>query len=246
MHRRSFIPSFFLNLQSGTLRATLMILLLVAANGAFAQVSGNATLVSDYRYRGVSLSQGKPEAQVDVGYDSSNGWYAGALASGVKLGYTDTEQFVAYAGYAGKFLSELNWEVGASDVHFAGKSEYNYVEEFAGLTSDHFNARIYLSPSYFDQETRTIYAELNAVYPFQDHFQLLAHIGLLHPLTGTVGSPSSSEVASRYDGRVGVNAKVADWNVQLAWVALQKRSTQFHYYDDRNPHAIVLSVSYSF
>jgi len=225
-------------------RAAGMLLFLVGLNTAHAQISGNATIVSDYRYRGVSLSQGKPEAQVDVDYDSSNGWYAGMLASGVKLGYTESEQYVAYAGYSGKFLSGLNWEAGASNVRFAGKPEYNYIEEFVGLTSDHFNGRIYFSPSYFDQETRSIYAELNAAYSLQDNFQLLAHIGLLHYLT--ISDESTSETASRYDGRIGVNTKVADWNIQLAWVALQRRSTQYPHYDDRNPHTVVLSVSYSF
>ncbi|HXA47901.1 MAG TPA: TorF family putative porin [Burkholderiaceae bacterium] len=227
-------------------RVAAVVLPLVAANIVNAQISGNATIVSDYRYRGVSLSQGRPVAQVDVGYDNPNGWYAGILASGVKLDYTETEQYVAYTGYAGKFLSGMNWEAGASDVRFVGESGYNYAEEFIGLTSDHFNGRVYFSPSYFDHDAHTVYAELNAAYPFQDHFQLLAHIGLLYTLRVDNGPPSPPDVPSRYDGRVGVNVKVVDWNVQLAWVALQKRSTQYPHYDDRNPHAIVLGVSYAF
>jgi len=225
-------------------RVAAALLLLVLANMAQAQISGNATIVSDYRYRGVSLSQGKPEAQVDIGYDSSNGWYSGILASGARLNYADTEQLVAYAGYAGRFLSELNWEVGASDVRFVDNSDYNYVEEFVGLSTDHFNARISFSPSYFDSQTRTIYAELNAVYPLQDHLQLLAHIGSLHYLV--ISDESSSMATSRYDGRIGVNAKFSDWNVQLAWVAIQKTSAYYPRYEDRNPRATVLSVSYSF
>jgi uncharacterized protein (TIGR02001 family) len=229
---------------SDIFRVAAVLLLLIAANIANAQISGSATIVSDYRYRGVSLSQGRPEAQVDVGYDSPSGWYAGILTSGVRVDDADTAQFVAYGGYAGKFLSGLNWEAGASGVRFMGESDYNYAEEFVGLTSDHFNARIYFSPSYFAEQTRTVYAELNAVSSLQDHFQLLAHIGLLHLLA--VSDESSSESASRYDGRIGANAKVADWNVQLALVALQKKSALYPQYEDRNPRALVLSISYSF
>jgi uncharacterized protein (TIGR02001 family) len=244
MHRRTFINQCFPTVRADLFRVAVALLFLIEASNVNAQISGNATIVSDYRYRGVSLSQGRSEAQVDVGYDSPNGWYTGMLASGVRLNYADTEQFVAYAGYAGKFLSGLNWEVGASDDRFDKAPGYDYVEEFVGLTSDHFNARIYFSPSYLDQETRSIYAELNAAYSLQEHFQLLAHVGLLHPFAATDGS--SSELASRYDGRIGIDAKVADWNAQLAWVALQKKSTPYPYYDDRNPHAVVLSISYSF
>jgi uncharacterized protein (TIGR02001 family) len=248
MHRKSFIKRGFSNVPGDMFRVVVMLLFLAATNTVNAQVSGSATLVSDYRYRGVSLSQGMPEAQVDIGYDSPSGWYAGMLGSGVRLNDirngVNTEQFVAYAGYAGKILSGLNWEVGASDERFIGNSAYDYLEEFVGLTSDHFNARIYFSPSYFDQDVRTVYAELNAAYSLQDHVQLLAHAGLLHPLEAANGFPSAS--ASRYDGRIGVNAPFDNWNFQLAWVTLQKKTTLYPHYDDRNPHAVVLSISYSF
>lgn len=244
MHRRTFINLCFPTARSDIFRVAAALLLLFAANTVNAQISDNATIVSDYRYRGVSLSHGRPEAQVDVGYDSPNGWYTGILASGVRLDSADTQQFVAYTGYAGTLLSGLNWDVGASDVRFVGKSKFNYVEEFVGLTSDHFNARIYFSPRYFDQEARTIYSELNAVYSLQDNFQLLAHVGLLHSLAVSDGAQLKS--ASRYDGRIGVNAKVADWNVQLAWVAIRKQSTPYPQYDDGNPRAVVLGISYSY
>lgn len=223
-------------------RVVLALLFIAATNTAHAQISGTASIVSDYRYRGASLSEGRPEAQVDLGYDSPSGWYAGMFASGVRINAADMGQFIGYAGYAGKISSGLTWEAGASDERYTGNSAYNYTEEFVGLTYDHFNARIYYSPNYIALGTRSIYTEVNAAYSLQDHVQLLAHVGYLHYMDAIDGWESTS----RYDGRIGVNAAYDDWNFQLAWVTLQRISTPYPSYDDRNPHAVVLSVSRSF
>jgi uncharacterized protein (TIGR02001 family) len=239
---RQFINGLFPTTSSDTWRVALVLLLLTTTQGARAQISGDATLVSDYRYRGVSLSQGNPEAQLNVGYDHPDGWYAGGLLSGVKLDDHSTEQVVAYAGYSGQLLPGLSWDSGISSTSFLQTSDYNYKEIFIGATSENYSARIYYSPAYFDLNTRTIYAEFNALYPIQDDLQLLAHAGLLHAITANDESPSSS----RFDYRIGMNAKIVNWNVQLAWVALQKKSTEYPQYEDLHPHTFLLSASYSF
>lgn len=240
MPQKQFISRKFPTLQSDTYGVALVLLLL--APTAHAQFSGDATIVSDYRYRGVSLSQGNPEAQVSVGYDHPEGWYAGGLLSGVKLYDLNTEQVVTYAGYAGQLLSGLSWEGGVSSSSFLRESDYNYTEIFIGATAENYSGRIYYSPSYFDQNARTVYAEFNAAYPLQDNLQILAHAGVLHLITSSDVSPSSS----RYDYRIGMNVKVADWNVQLAWITLQKKSTEYPQYEDLHPHTFLLSASYSF
>jgi uncharacterized protein (TIGR02001 family) len=242
MRPRQFINQQCSTSKSDSFRVALVLLLLTAAQLVHAQISGDATLVSDYRYRGVSLSQGGPEAQLSVGYDHPDGWYAGGLLSGAKLNDHDTQQLVGYAGYSGQLWSGLSWESGVSSTSFLQTSDYNYKEVFIGATSENYSARIYYSPSYFDLYTRSIYAEFNAVYLLQDKLQLLAHAGVLHSNTGNNESPSSS----RFDCRIGINAKFVDWDVQLAWVALQKKSTEYPQYEDRHPHIFLLSASYSF
>jgi uncharacterized protein (TIGR02001 family) len=227
-----------------SLRAAATLLFIASENAAIAQFSGNATLISDYRFRGVSLSQGNAEPQADLAYDSASGWYAGGLASGAKLESRQTEQFVTYGGYSRRISNGLSWESGASNSSFAQASAYSYGEAYVGLASENYSGRVYYSPSYYNLKARTIYAEVNAAYPLQDNVHLLGHFGVLHPVSGN--DLSSSQSASRYDARLGVSARFADWAGQLAWVALQKKSTDYPGYEDRNPHAIVFSVSYSF
>ena len=67
------------------LRGAVALWTLLCASEACAQVSGSVTLVSDYRYRGISLSDGRPTAQLSVAYDRPDGWYMGAFASRVRL-----------------------------------------------------------------------------------------------------------------------------------------------------------------
>ena len=52
-----------------------------AVTDVSARVSGSVAVVSDYLFRGVSLSEGRPAAQLNVNYDDASGWYAGGFAS---------------------------------------------------------------------------------------------------------------------------------------------------------------------
>lgn len=219
MPRKQFHNIGLCQLLCASLRAAAAWLCL--AGVASAQVNGNLTVVSEYRYRGIALSQGKPVAQIELNYDSPGGWYAGALASGAQFDSGQAEQLLAYGGYVRRLTAGLSWDAGVSRASFAGAPDYNYSEVFIGLTSETYSGRMYFSPSYFDQQLRTLYAEINATYLLSGNFYLLAHCGLLYPLTGR---DNFFQSASRYDGRLALSAKNGDWNTQLAWVWLQKKN----------------------
>src|SRR5574338_1631076 len=97
-------------------RIALALWSLSLAGGAWAQLSGSLGIVSDYRYRGVSLSDGKPAAQFGVAYDGAGGWYAGAFASTADFGRPARAdvQWLPYAGYADSLFPGLAWDVGLS------------------------------------------------------------------------------------------------------------------------------------
>lgn len=227
------------------LRCAAAILFALAGFDVRAQVSGSLSLVSDYRFRGVSLSDGHPELQLSLAYDSPVGWYAGAFASGMRWrdGGSET-QVVAYGGYARRLASGLSWEVGALDSVYLQAGQLNYAETFVGLSYDKVGGRIYFSPRYLGQDIRTAYAELNGTYQVRDWLHVLGHVGFLRPLS----RPDSyaAEIPSRYDVRIGASANLADWTVQLAWVATAKSTQNDPLYGDRVPRKIVLSTSYSF
>jgi uncharacterized protein (TIGR02001 family) len=185
---------------------------------AHAQVSGRVALLSDYRFRGVSLSNGNPAAQVAVAYDRADGWYAGALLSTIRLA-SDTPrelQLLAYTGYAHRLGDGLSWELGADYARFTGPDHYAYPEIYAGLASEHLAARIYYAHNYFRSGVPAVYAELNATYPFGEHLYLFAHTGMLRRNGRDAGGALGSR--DRYDIRAGIGYAWHAWNAQCAWV----------------------------
>jgi uncharacterized protein (TIGR02001 family) len=160
--------------------------LTLVATAASAQVSGSLSVVSDYRYRGVALTQGDPAGQLDVTYDDLSGWYGGGFFSNAKF-YPhgpDEAQVTGYAGYAHRLAREWSVDGGATYSDFTSDADYRYVELHAGVTSSTLSARLYYSPNYFGGSIHTVYAELNGSYRLGDQFKLIGHAGLLKAFSG--------------------------------------------------------------
>jgi uncharacterized protein (TIGR02001 family) len=192
---------------------------LLFAAAAHAQVSGSFSLVSDYRFRGVSLSDDKPAAQLNVAYDHPSGWYAGAFGSTVRLVNQSglNVQILSYFGYAQRVRNGLSWDAGAGYAAFSGSGDYNYPEVHLGIGSEHLSASFYHSWNYLGQGQRADYAELNGARPVLDRVHLLGHIGVLQRSGRSVATGASS--ARRVDIRAGIGVDVGKFAVQLTWVA---------------------------
>jgi len=219
-------------------------LALVASNVS-AQISGTASLVSNYRFCGVSLSENKPAAQVGFTYDDVQGWYAGAFASTAKFVTSSAVglQAVPFVGYAWR-ASGLTWDVGADYSAFTDAARrYNYPEVFLGAASENISARLYYSPRYFGQNSRTIYLEVNGTQSLVDRVRLLAHIGVLRS-NGENAYYGSRDVI--VDGRVGVGIDFDQFNVQASWVGINSPTSAYVITGVRNRNGPVLTVSRSF
>jgi uncharacterized protein (TIGR02001 family) len=98
-------------------------------SGAF-DISATATIVSDYRYRGLSLSDRDPAAQgsIDV---TLGGFYAGVWVSSIAR-FADTNvEADLYAGYAGE-SGPIAYEVGAIAYLYPGGDGTGNVYEGTG------------------------------------------------------------------------------------------------------------------
>lgn len=104
------------------LSSTLLVLALSAASlPAFADepvnpLSFNASVVSDYRYRGVSQSRLKPALQGGLDYAAPSGFYVGAWASTIKWikdgGGDASVEIDVYGGYKTEVSPGLTLDVG--------------------------------------------------------------------------------------------------------------------------------------
>ena len=87
--------------------------------------------VSDYRFRGVSLSDKDPAFQPSITISHESGLYVGAWASNIAANVGDDVELDIYAGFAGG--DTITYDIGATYYVYPGVSALNYVE-FIGKT----------------------------------------------------------------------------------------------------------------
>jgi uncharacterized protein (TIGR02001 family) len=228
------------------LRAAFALWSLLLATQAWPQVSGNVALVSDYRFRGVSLSDESPATQVSIGYDHASGWYAGGFAASVDLADQGRRslQTVTYVGYARRSRPGLSWEAGASYSAFSAAGSYNYPEVYCGIAADKLSGKIYYAPDFFGLGSRVLYAELNGALPLQDRLHLIWHIGAQQATNRNKASVESSRY--RFDVRAGIGLDLEMASIQLTWAASNAASVLYPVNARRDRNALVLSLSRAF
>jgi uncharacterized protein (TIGR02001 family) len=213
-----------------------------------AQVGASVSVVSDYRYRGRTISDRRPTASVNLSYDHSSGLYAGGslivvdtAATGARLlGYVD------YVGYVTQPRDGPAFDVGLTNSHISyykfGERTVHYNEVYAGVLTDHASLRLYYSPSYFGQRVKTIYANLSGVYRPAPDWRLFGHLGALTPVGGRKFPGSHRE---RYDMSVGVAAKVKDAELSLS-VSRTVPNLKFSNGHKLERDAVVAGITYFF
>lgn len=202
----------------------LLAALLGLAPAAEAQVSGAVGLATDYRLRGVSLTDGRGVATFAANYDHPSGVYAGGSvvahdpsSHGARvLGYQ------AYAGVAGRFAAGPSWDVGVSRVdmapYFDRRYSLEYTQAYVGISQGGLSARLSLAETYPRHNGTTAYAELNGALRPAEAWRLTGHVGALAQLEG------SRRDRTRYDVALGVVREFRGSEAYLSWVAVTPRS----------------------
>lgn len=213
------------------LRTTVVLWALMACGAAYAQVSGRVALVSDYRYRGVSLSDRRPAAQVGLDWDGARGGYAGALLSSARIATGGDLHAVSYLGIARRMRAGPSWEAGAQFVFHGNQRGDHYRELYLGLASERLGARLYLRPAAFGPQGHAAYLELNAWHPLGERVQLFAHAGQ--------GWQAEGMTRTYSDLRVGVGIALGDYRLQLSAVDGDARGDTDTVRDARRPGWVV-------
>jgi uncharacterized protein (TIGR02001 family) len=208
-------------LRGRALRIAITTALLALVPGpAAAQVGIVASIFSDDRFRGYSLSDGRPVGILDLSYDAPNGLY-GALSGSLVASRHDGVQplrFAVNGGYAKRLRSGLTVDIGAV---YSRYSEYSgvatgrsYTEIYAGLAGKFVGGRVSFSPNYIGAAHRTLHGEINGHYDLSQSWFLDGEIGLLVPLskrlyhaTSRVGLDARAGIAKRL-GRITLHAAI--------------------------------------
>ncbi|PKP93380.1 MAG: hypothetical protein CVT77_05860 [Alphaproteobacteria bacterium HGW-Alphaproteobacteria-16] len=204
-------------------KLTLGALLLAAtATPAFAQdvaeapsdgftISGSATVVSDYRFRG--FSQTNEEATIQGGFsiEHDSGFYVGTWGSGV--GFANGSEVDVFAGFSTEVSSGLTFDIGATLYLYPGASDSTIIEPYASVSGDIGPASLKVGVAWAPKGQDAL-ADFGAVYIFSD-----LGVGIPGtPLTAKahVGFAKSDSFLGGLDGEV-VDYSIG---VEASWKAL--------------------------
>jgi uncharacterized protein (TIGR02001 family) len=191
------------------------------APAACSQVAASATVTTDYLYRGLSLSDGRPALDLSLLYDDKSGFYAGGSLIGEATRHQGLRGLghQEYAGYAIRLRPDSTLDLGVSNLHYRSygfpTGDYDATEIYAGWVAGNLNYYLHYSPNYFRPGANALYGEINGAVRLPRPLRLFGHVGVLTPLGGGYDSKE------RYDLRAGVAASFKRGEVQLAWTTAQ-------------------------
>jgi uncharacterized protein (TIGR02001 family) len=115
-------------------------------------VSGGVTLISDYRFRGISMTEKNPAIQGTLNVTHKSGVYVGTWASSIDLGdsYGPTEVDL-YGGWTGNVAKRTSIDVSLAYYSYPGadhSAKVEYFETTAKLNHDFGPLRATLGSGY--------------------------------------------------------------------------------------------------
>ena len=151
----------FVHLRSVACAAAAMIFPATASGagiGGGLSISGDVALVSDYRFRGVSLSGKDPALQGGLTISHEGGLYAGAWGSSIEdSDLTGDVELDLVGGWSGDLAAGMSADVSITYYHYphgkASAGSSDYAEAIAKLTRSFANVETGLGAAYsWDQK----------------------------------------------------------------------------------------------
>lgn len=188
---------------------------LALASPALAQVSASLSLQSDYRLRGVSLTDRRPALSLSVSGDLPNGAYLGGSLIGQQTseGLRDLGH-MEYLGYAVRTAGGVSWDLGVNnqDLTLYGGRAFHlkYSEVYVGVSKADFSARLHYSPNW--PGTETLYLDLNGAWRPRSDWRVAGHVGVFKPL-----QPPPGAARAPYDARLDLIREFKRSELSLGW-----------------------------
>jgi uncharacterized protein (TIGR02001 family) len=216
--------------------AAALCVAMMTAGPARADAGAGIALLSDYRFRGVSLSDNGPAAQAHVDLSHESGIFAGALVATVRPGYAGAESGISlqgYAGYSGTVAGDVSWSTGIAGYTFPSSKEgsTDYAEWFGRMSRNDLRAGVFLSQSYFGSGASSVYLELSGSHEINDVVSLALHLGWLATASAGAGYSRYAGI-QRLDGRFGMIVDLRYATAELSIVGASSHG------DDCRPHSL--------
>lgn len=203
-------------------RPLIALLALAGLSPAWADdpLSFNASLTSEYRYRGISQTRLKPALQGGADYAAPSGWYVGTWGSTIKWikdggGDADVELDL-YGGYKTEIAKGLTLDVGGLQYYYPSHELSTSPNTFEGYAALSYGpATLKVSRSFtnlfgFSDSKGSMYYDLSANFDLGDGWSIVPHIGrqTVHHLGA----------ASYTDASLTLNKAIGAWTFSAAAV----------------------------
>jgi len=227
-----------------TLKTTLSALVLLAAfatpttasaQAADRPLAGNISLVSDYRFRGISQSYKLPALQGGLDWSHASGLYLGnwnSSLSGNQYPNGASLEMDFYGGYKFALTSDITLDAGGIYYLYPGaywngflptKPKFNNFEVYLGASSGPFSAKLYVAVTdFFGLDSTTggkdssgsYYLDLNYGAEIMPKLSLSAHLGYQNVRNYTSGDND----LSYFDYKLGITYDWSGWALGAAVV----------------------------
>ncbi|MFL6755695.1 MAG: TorF family putative porin [Sphingomicrobium sp.] len=208
---------------------------------ATAEVGAAISLFNDYRFRGYTLSNGRPVAILDIGYDAPNGIY-GAISGSLVASDGDGIQPLRLAingGYATPLFRGVAADIGIVHARYSSYSGLasgrSYSEAYVGVSDKTVGARLSLSPDYLGTSRWTLHAAINARKAISSTLTIDGELGSLFPLGGGYSR-------GRWDARAGLSQRIGRISLHAA-VTARAKSANAYIARYHHPTAFIIGIS---
>ena len=193
-------------------------------------LTGNMSIVSDYRFRGISQTFEQPAIQGGIDYSHASGFYLGNWNSSVSgLSYPGGGgiEMDLYGGYK-KAFGDIGFDVGLLQYYYpkaataTGAEKYDTLEGYIGVTwkwlsakysttlTDYFGVNSISTGTTNGDSEGSGYLELNASYEIAPKLTLIGHIG-----QQTVKNYGNLDYT---DYKIGATYDLSGWVLGAAYV----------------------------
>ncbi len=191
--------------------------LLLATGAVQAQVTATVTAVSDYDFRGVSLSGTDPNLQGSIDWANDSGFYAGLWASGpldFGPGSDANVETDLYFGINGGAEEGFGWSAGFVYYYYWPDGDnVDYPEIFVGGKYQSFSGKLWYTNDYGNLGPDAWYLEGNFDHDLPSNFSIHAHLGYNY---GDYWKHINGD--ETYDWSVGVGYQLGNFTLLLKYV----------------------------
>jgi uncharacterized protein (TIGR02001 family) len=228
-----------------------------SAMTAQAEITGTVTAVSDYDFRGISLSAKDPALQGSVDYANESGFYVGAWASNIDYGdgVDGDLEIDLYTGIAGETEGGFAWDVGLVYYTYPGADDISdYPEIYASLGYKWFEVKQWYSNDLSGSDQDGFYTEANGTFELPANFGLTLHVGYNYgdafdAPQNLVDNPDQLKDWEYMDYSVGVTYTLGNFDLGLKYVDTDLDEKEYGFSGDdvfNSEGRAVFSVSTTF